>query len=96
MAFSVFRAARLGDLSRVQMMLADSDAHITDANQCRRLALLYATMGGSALLPTLIWLLEEGGACITQRYHEGFLALLLAAMYDSIQRHAISLVLPFV
>jgi hypothetical protein len=38
------------------------------------------TAGGPGALPTLIWLLEEGGANITDRDREGYSALLLSAM----------------
>jgi hypothetical protein len=41
---------------------------------------LYATGGGSDALPTLKWLLKEGGARITERDHEGYTALLLGTM----------------
>jgi hypothetical protein len=60
-------------------MLADGDAHIADADQYGFTALLCAVDGGSKTLPTLIWLLEEGGACITETDHEGYSVLLLAA-----------------
>jgi hypothetical protein len=71
------RAAFAGDLPRVQRMLADGEARITDTDQHGCTALLRAA--GSFNLPTLQWLLEEGGACITDRDNEGHSALLMAA-----------------
>jgi hypothetical protein len=73
-------AAFRGDLSHVQRMLADGEARITDADPTGITALLYATLGGSAALPTLIWLLREGGACISEADQNGTTALLHAAM----------------
>jgi ankyrin repeat protein len=73
-----FDAARQGDLPRVQKMLADVDARITDADRHGRTALLHAAYGSSSN-PTLIWLLIEGGASITDRDNQGNLALLHAA-----------------
>jgi ankyrin repeat protein len=64
-------------------MLADGDARITDVDQDGYTALLHAATGEDSL-PTLIWLLEEGGARITDRTRRGSggsSALLLAAMY---------------
>jgi hypothetical protein len=78
MNIEFLRAARRGDLPRVQKMLADGDARITDAGHLCCTALLHASMGSNAL-PTLIWLLKVGGACITDRNHDGNSALLLAA-----------------
>jgi hypothetical protein len=73
------RAAFDGDLPRVQKMLADGDARITDADDHGRTALLCAAMKGSTSFPTLKWLLKEGGACITDRENGGYSAHLLAA-----------------
>jgi hypothetical protein len=78
------QAARNGDLLRVQRMLADGEARITDVDRLGRTALLHAAMGGSDALPTLIWLLEEGGACITEKDHRGQTVLLMAATYSRI------------
>jgi hypothetical protein len=75
------RGACLGNVPRVQKMLADGEACITDVDRDGRTALLYAAMGGTDSLPTLKWLLEEGGACITDRDRHGHSALLMAAMY---------------
>jgi hypothetical protein len=72
-------AAEVGNLPRVQKMLADGDVRITDADVYGRTALLYAAEGGPHALPTLEWLLEEGGARITERDHQGNTVLLRAA-----------------
>jgi hypothetical protein len=72
-------AAFAGDLQRVQKMLADGDARKTDANVICLTALLSAAQGGSRSFPTMIWLLEEGGARITERDHGGYSALHMAA-----------------
>jgi hypothetical protein len=45
--YKVFDAAFKGDLPRVQKMLADGDAIISDAAPSGRTALLYAASGGS-------------------------------------------------
>jgi hypothetical protein len=44
---------------------------------------MYAAQGGSLALPTLKWLLEEGGARITDRDHKGYTALLLTTLGGS-------------
>jgi hypothetical protein len=75
-------AAYWGNLPRVQKMLADGDARITDTGryeQTRETALLKAAKGDPRSLPTLKWLLIEGGARITERDRKGNTALLLAA-----------------
>jgi ankyrin repeat protein len=77
-------AAQQGDLRRVQRMLADGDARITDADQLGRTALSRSAMGGANSLRTLMWLLAEGGARITERDHHGSSTLLLAAAYGRI------------
>jgi hypothetical protein len=59
-------------------MLADGDAHITDVNWLGATAMLSAAMGFNSL-PTLKWLLEEGGARITERDSAGHSALFWAA-----------------
>jgi ankyrin repeat protein len=61
-------------------MFADGDVLITDANDDGQTALLCAAHGGSHSLPTLKWLLKEGGARITERGHEGNTALLMATL----------------
>jgi hypothetical protein len=73
-------AAFVGDLPRVQKMLADGDARITDADINGSTALFCAVIGGSSSLPTLKWLLEEGGARITERDPRGNTVLLMAAI----------------
>jgi hypothetical protein len=73
------RAARSGWLPRVQKVLAGGETLITDVGQYRRTALLYAAQGGSRALPTLKWLLEEGGARITDRDGLGNTALIITA-----------------
>jgi hypothetical protein len=78
-----FYAAFQGDLPEVQKMLADGEALITDADDYGNTALLCATQEGSRSLPTLKWLLEEGGARITERNHDCYSALLLAAACGS-------------
>jgi ankyrin repeat protein len=72
-------AAFRGDLPRVQKMLGDGEALITDVDHVGRTALLHAAIGGFRTLSALKWLLEEGGARITERDHHGSSALLLAA-----------------
>jgi ankyrin repeat protein len=74
-------AALKGDLPRVQRMLGDGEAHITDTDLCGFSALLNAAMGftGSDAISTLKWLLEEGGARISERDPQGYSAHLLAA-----------------
>jgi hypothetical protein len=72
-------AAINGDLPRVQKMLADGDALITDADEYGQTALLCAAGFSDALL-TMKWLLEEGGARITERNHRGYTALHQAAL----------------
>jgi hypothetical protein len=79
-AMEFLGAARLGNLPRVQRMLADGNARITDTDSMRRTALLLAAAGSDSLT-TLIWLLEEGGAFITDRDRDGYSALLLAALH---------------
>jgi hypothetical protein len=79
MALTFFTAAEQGDLPRVQRMLADGDARITDVDELGWTALLYAATGRCESIPTLLWLLKEGGACITERDHRGDSALLMAA-----------------
>jgi hypothetical protein len=74
------RAAFDGDLLRVQKMLADGDVLITDADVVGDTALFYAAKRIPRSLPTLKWLLEEGGARITERNHEGYTALLKTAL----------------
>jgi hypothetical protein len=58
-------------------MLAEGVARITETDQNGRTALLLAA---DTSLPTLIWLLNEGGACITERDHVGNSTLLCAAL----------------
>jgi ankyrin repeat protein len=77
--------AHLGDLQRVQKMLADGDAHIGEADQHGSTAVIYATWGANSL-PTLIWLLEESGAAITDRDSYGYSALLQAAACGRMKR----------
>jgi hypothetical protein len=72
-------AAYWGNLPRVQKMLADGDARITDCDEYGQTALLKAADGDPRSLPTLKWLLKEGGARITDRDDRGYTALLLAA-----------------
>jgi hypothetical protein len=52
-------AAHDGDLPRVQKMLADGDALITDADRNGHTALLRAANGGYRSFSTLKWLLKE-------------------------------------
>jgi hypothetical protein len=66
-------AAEGGDLPRVQKMLADGDVRITDNNHIGRTALFYAAEGVRSF-PTLKWLLEEGGARITEKDRGGYTA----------------------
>jgi ankyrin repeat protein len=79
MSFDFLTAALRGELQRVQKMLADGDARITDVDQDGYTTFLAAAMGGANSLTTLIWLLADGGARITERDHQGNSALLLAA-----------------
>jgi ankyrin repeat protein len=75
-------AAFSGDLPRVRKMLADGDVRITDRDLGERTALLCA-VNGARSLSTLKWLLEEGGACITERDYHGNTALHLAATWGN-------------
>jgi ankyrin repeat protein len=68
-----------GDLPRVQKVLADGGARITDADHVGNTALLHVANGYYDSLPMLKWLLKGGGACITDRDHQGNSALLLTA-----------------
>jgi hypothetical protein len=61
-------------------MLADGEASITDVDRHGRTALLAAAIGFESL-PTLIWLLKAGGACVTDRDHQRISALLAAAIF---------------
>jgi hypothetical protein len=59
-------------------MLASGEALITDFDEFGRTALLTAAAGTHAL-PTLIWLLAEGGARVAERNHKSSSALIMAA-----------------
>jgi ankyrin repeat protein len=73
-------SASQGDLVRVQKMLADGDANITDIDRDGWTVLMCAA-GGSESLPTLIWLLKEGSACSTDRSaRDGYSVLMIAAI----------------
>jgi ankyrin repeat protein len=76
------RAAHRGDLPRVQRMLANGEARTTETGSGGGTALLSASRSVDSL-PTLIWLLAEGGAKITERDDIGFSALMLAALFGN-------------
>jgi hypothetical protein len=81
--FSEFlRAARDGDLSKVQYCLAEGNASIAERDRFGNTAMLLSAQWGH--LKTLKWLLSEGGADISERAHGRHSALLLSALHGQL------------
>lgn len=77
---SLLYAAKRGNMARVQELLLEGKASITDRDGLGNTALLLAARNGA--LPMCRWLLAEGGADIGERNNYGHSALLLSACYD--------------
>jgi hypothetical protein len=76
------RAVASGDLPKVQSMLREGTARISDTDDCGRTALHWST---NAPLPMLQWLLTEGGCTVSQTDNSGSTALIWAAMHGNFE-----------
>jgi hypothetical protein len=78
--YKFYTAVLYGDLLCVQRMMAEDEALTAHVRNIETSLLLAAT-GGLKAIPTLLWLLGDGGASVRDGIYDGCSAFLLSASY---------------